>query len=785
MPYFRRHALTATLLLAAGCSSSKTAPEVTTGSLIVTAAPGAALADGGSVVAVSVSGTATAPIRVTTTKGTFTGGVSSVVVSSLPASLTLYSCDAAANAACAGTAVIQAVDATLTTGAASVTFTAVPGSSTGGGGSDNSGTSGAITITAVASAARIPADGEAKAAVTATVLDSSKNPVSGRTVNFVQTGSAAVLKATSAVTDASGLATVGLVSSKLSGTAKVTVTDAVSGASSTVTIDMPQLGQVNLLSQQYQVQGVRYSGYQETNTLTFQLLDTAGQPYPAELAVDFKHQSLTGSFIGAVADCTTATPSICSAQGKTDASGRVTIPLSSGRTAGVVSVTASGCAGFDPCSVAVTGTASNLAFVGAKASGAHISVDCSPKNIPALMNHDCSNSFYAGPGSTITCKAFFADRFNNVLGIATQATFASEAGSAGPPASTPQYDPAQAPTAQTSLGIATDFVNVTGYPVPKDVTPFAGEYWAQYTDACGTLKHNPRDGLVTIIAAANGEEGFVDTNGNGVYDANEPFIDMGEPFVDANDNGRYDAGEYFIDLNQDGIYNGPNGVWDGPGCQGTGCKQSTVIWAETHVLYTGLPMFFADNLVNADGVDQGQNWFTRFYTGGTLPAPPWPTSKILAGTLPGNPDVRGSTTGPLTKYYSLFFTDQHFNPITPMATYSIAPAGTLISTKFPFTPTPVDNLGMNFTQQYCDRAPPATGTYSCSNTCSTAPCYVVTNVGTCDLPNRIGCNGFGYGNGAQAAVTGSCSAAGTDSALVTVTVNGVASIFGQQVSCVP
>jgi hypothetical protein len=51
----------------------------------------------------------------------------------------------------------------------------------------------------------------------------------------------------------------------------------------------------------------------------------------------------------------------------------------------------------------------------------------------------------------------------------------------------------------------------------------------------------PSNGRVTVIAYLDGEESFVDKNGNNVYDAGETFSDMGMVFRDDNENGSYDA----------------------------------------------------------------------------------------------------------------------------------------------------------------------------------------------------------------------------------------------------
>lgn len=94
-------------------------------------------------------------------------------------------------------------------------------------------------------------------------------------------------------------------------------------------------------------------------------------------------------------------------------------------------------------------------------------------------------------------------------------------------------------------------------------------------------EHNPRDGLVTILAVVRGQEAFDDTNGNHSYDVGkETFIDEGEPFLDVDDDGFYTPVDPSpcCDTNLDNQVTGLNGVWDSD------------IWLgrTTHILWTGL-----------------------------------------------------------------------------------------------------------------------------------------------------------------------------------------------------
>jgi hypothetical protein len=193
------------------------------------------------------------------------------------------------------------------------------------------------------------------------------------------------------------------------------------------------------------------------------------------------------------------------------------------------------------------------------------------------------------------------------------------------------------------------------------------------------------------MVAVQGEEGFVDINGNGDYDLGEPFIDSGEPFVDDNDNGIRDGDERFIDQNQNGIWDPPNGVWD----------KDTVVWAETRVLYTGASL--------------NGRWVTQ----PDVATFPNPTAPVTFDLSVGPP--------PSTDRLAVIFSDENFNPTTPAGTYQVSSVHNAVAVKFVTPPPTLDNLGMTFVQQYCDQKPPTAPT-SCAATCQTAPCYRVARV---------------------------------------------------------
>jgi hypothetical protein len=589
-----------------------------------------------------------------------------------------------------------------------------------------------IGLTLTPARSRLPADGTATTTVTATVTKDN-SPLAGSQVTLQTTlgtfvGAPAPGTAVTVGTNANGEAIATFQASAAAGTATITAFPAtVPLLSVTTQIAMPALGSIQLVTAGdpafKQVLGVKYSGWNEQSAIQVLLLDTDQKPYPDGLKVSFEHQQFGGSEISqpwtdtatclASAGCLHYDSVTVSPSGSPDTAGIAKVNLYSGTAAGLVTILVSATAGGSPRSYPIQ----NIAIIGAKASGAHVSLACTPKNLPALgFDRDCINTFYSGKESPITCTAFLGDRFNNVLGLPVLVTFLSEAGEPGPPVFTTAYDPTKGGDQTASLGRVTNTVAVAGRPMPADVAPFAGEpTFVNASDPCGHTTHNPRDGLVTIIAMAQGEEGFVDQNGNGVWDSGEPYIDMGEPFVDVNDNGIWDPGEPFFDVNNNGVYDGPNGRWDA----------NTVVWTQTRVLYTG---FGIHNTV------------------------------VPSGTI----TVNSSTPGPATTATAVVsFSDENLNPVTPYASYEATSETTYCTPKVLFAPPSVDNLGMSFTLRYCDR-PAGTPGAVCSSACTTSPCYVVPSVG----------------NYAQVAagvisITGGGTAATTDTVDVSCTIDDV------------
>lgn len=88
-------------------------------------------------------------------------------------------------------------------------------------------------------------------------------------------------------------------------------------------------------------------------------------------------------------------------------------------------------------------------------------------------------------------------------------------------------------------------------------------------------------GRVTVAAYTLGEESFVDANGNNTYASGETFTDLGDVFIDSNENGVWNAGEQAISYAGNGqactntIGASPSAPSKAGACDG--------VWGQAHV----------------------------------------------------------------------------------------------------------------------------------------------------------------------------------------------------------
>jgi len=453
------------------------------------------------------------------------------------------------------------------------------------------------TVTVVANPSSITVEGTSS--IKATVNRNTGNPVPDGTVVNFSSSNAALGTISAQASTAGGVATA-LFRASATQTGSTTVTAASGSVSGNVaiTVNPPATGSIVFLSATPSNIGLADSGRNTVSEIKFNVFDFKGRPVPDGTGVDF---CLTGPAGGRVPPAgeylnerDTITEAFTDTNGNGcydtgepykdlpadggDGNGRYTSPvhaavstvggvamvnLNSGLVAGNVSLKAT---------VTGTGISSSTPVIsigGGVASATHFSLSVSKFNLETDFD-----------GVTTSINTLVADRFGNANVLAgTTVSYYTEAGATLTSSTT--LDTTGATTVQLR----------TQDPRPRAVTPIGGStvcpgraaLWftfptswesclSQYVfqDYGITTSGHPRNGWVSVVVALNGEEHFDDLNGNGKYDAGEPFTDTPqEPFVDFNDNDTYNSGVYgpdpaeiFIDKNGNGKWDGNNGKWD-------------------------------------------------------------------------------------------------------------------------------------------------------------------------------------------------------------------------------
>jgi hypothetical protein len=584
---------------------------------------------------------------------------------------------------------------------------------------------GNCAIVLTAASPMIPADGKAQDVITASI-----DARLGGTIDFSISGPGLWdnnRNTISVPVDASGKARANFVSDAAGGIALITARATGRDGAAQVTVEMPALADITY-STQHNLMGVKSSGFNESNQITFKILAPNGVPYPDGLVVNFEHKPLSGSTIGNQPSCSVL-DCIVKDTGVTE-KGQVQISLASGKLQGTAIVSITATAGGQTKRVDVSSP-----IVGAKVSGRNVSIECSPRNVPAFFDTDCIRSRVDAP---FKCTVTLGDRFSNVVGVATTVKYQSEAGIVGPPPATPMFP-------SPDLGKATGTIGTVGGVLPLDVFPLADEYSFAFGDRChpsGSVPvHNPRDGIVSVIAMMAGEEGFIDRNGDGTYNQGEPFIDLPEPFVDSNDNGVQDGSEFFQDLNSDSRWNPANGLWD----------ETTTLWTETRVVYTGNPAVYTAPNTNLQ-------YLSRFFLF-SVPGPVDPTPPVPRQLLPADASLD----------VGLWFSDINFNVLAPAVKYTVEigtgdPVTASLSASPPMRAAREE--GFFFAQLYCDGSTPTNCGMVCPPSPATQQCLVKSAV-----------TAFEYGVGGTVRIKASSSLKGPFAVNGTATLpNGIGSV---------
>lgn len=326
-------------------------------------------------------------------------------------------------------------------------------------------------------------------------------------------------------------------------TAAVTLGDTTATSTGSITVLPASTGSikfVSAMSTNIALKGTGGFGRQEFSTLKFAVSDMTGSTVPGTL-VDF----------------------VFADSGSAQTVGGLTLRPSFATSAADGSVTTLVTAGTVPTSVRVV----------ASVRGASPQLT-SLSNILVISTGVPDQKHFSLATSTGNCEGFDIDQICSTLSV----TLGDHFGNPAPDGTAVNF---------SAEGGVIDASCLTGSLPPAGATPAGQTTNAKVGPGSGTCSvllrsSNPRPdkalngftkGRVTVLAYALGEEDFVDSNGNNVYDPDEPFTDK-RPDIFRNDdefgvtaaepNGRWNAGEPCIGPNTaldcstpgDGHYNG-------------------------------------------------------------------------------------------------------------------------------------------------------------------------------------------------------------------------------------
>jgi len=393
---------------------------------------------------------------------------------------------------------------------------------------------------------------------TVSIVETSNSNAAYTTPVMVNFTSACVVAGT-ATMDAAVLTTAGIASSTylaqgctgsdtITATANVGTTLAAAGDFTVQAASVGSIEFVSAIPEIISLQGTGGSGGTETSAVIFRVVDAQGNPV-ANQSVSFSLSSVAG---GMSLNPTSAT---------SDQNGLVQTVVQSGTvsTSVVVSATTSlggGATTYQTQSsqlVVTTGIPDQNSF----------SLSASVL-APEAWGHD-------GEVSVITAR--LADRFNNPVPDGTAVTFTTDGGAIESSCTTTDgvcsvnwTSQAPRPCGQV-LGGAVVMLDPTLGP---NQCIGAGGAFNETDPVIGFAPlGQPYGGRATIVATTVGEESFIDTNGNGVFDDGDTMTDLPEAWIDENEDGARGSFEPFFDFNANGSYDTVDGAFNGVLCNRT------------------------------------------------------------------------------------------------------------------------------------------------------------------------------------------------------------------------
>lgn len=256
---------------------------------------------------------------------------------------------------------------------------------------------------------------------------------------------------------------------------QASVTGTASTSPLTIPLSSPAVSSVTFVSATPEKIFLKGSGFVEQSIVAFRVVDGSGNGVPGQ-SVSMVATTYTGGLTLDGLD----TPIVKN----TDSNGNVTVLVNSGTVPTPVRVRAT---------TQITATSS----ISTSSSALSISVGLPTQSAFSLSQRTLNIEGFDLDGTTNTYTIIASDRMSNPVPDGTSINFVAEGGQIT----------TSSQIALSAQGIASATVNYVSAS-PK-----------------------PADGRITVVAYALGEESFVDTNGNNVFDSGESFQDLGDVFV--------------------------------------------------------------------------------------------------------------------------------------------------------------------------------------------------------------------------------------------------------------
>jgi hypothetical protein len=356
----------------------------------------------------------------------------------------------------------------------------------------------------------------------------------------------------SPVTTVNGRASSTYLAQGCTGSDTITATADIGGttysATANLTIQAADVGSIEFVSanpENIALQGTGGTGRSETSVVTFRVVDAQGNPV-ANQTVNFGLSTVVGGI------------SLSPTSATSDQNGLVQTVVQSGTVATSVGVTATTSSGGNTYQT----QSSSLVITTGIPDQDSFSLSATTLT-PEAWGHD-------GVISQITAR--LADRFNNPVPDGTAVTFTTEGGSIDGSCTTVD--------GECSVTWRSQLPRPCGQTIGDSevvLNPLSGPNVCEYTG--GPVNSGPQAGFAplgqpyggraTIVATVVGEESFIDTNGNGVFDDGDTATDLPEAWRDENEDGVRGAYEPFVDFNSNGMYDAADGEFNGVLCNRT------------------------------------------------------------------------------------------------------------------------------------------------------------------------------------------------------------------------